>query len=82
MFVRPKLIEQGDVGFAFRGINFVDHAEHVATALTAQVRPCESIDWRIRSRMFVIHSNETRHRFVGTIRLEVSFFTNPISAFL
>ena len=60
--VGPKLVKQCQVGCAFRGIDLVDHAEHVAAALTAQVGTCKSVDRRKGAGSSVFHCHKSGHQ--------------------
>ena len=61
-FVGPKLVKQRQVGGAFRGIDLVDHAEHVAAAFTAQVGTSKSVDRRKGAGSSVFHRHESGHQ--------------------
>ena len=60
--VGPKLVKQRQVGGAFRGIDLVDHAEHVAAALTAQVGTSKSVDGRKGTGNSVFHRHKSGHQ--------------------
>ena len=50
------------LGGAFRGIDLVDHAEHVAAALTAQVGTSKSVDGRKGTGNSVFHRHKSGHQ--------------------
>ena len=80
--VIPQLVEQFQVSFTFWCIHAVDHAEHTAATVTAQVLAGKAIHWCIRHRRIRIYSQKACHSLHGLIGLEAGFFPDPLRTFL
>ena len=80
--VVPQLVEQFQVSFTFWRIHAVDHAEHTAATVTAQVLAGKTIHWCIRYRRIGIYSQKACHSLHGLIGLEAGFFPDPMRTFL
>ena len=66
-FICPKLVEQLQISLAFRCVQLLNHAEHIATPFAAQIRPSEAVDWSIRHWVFAINGKKTRHCLIGAV---------------
>lgn len=62
-------------------LHFVDHAEHIAAALTAKLGARKAADGCVGTGRVAVHRQKSRHLFVCAIGLKDGLLPNPVGTF-